>query len=426
MNNLEYMKSKVEELQCRINLLESMLNNVGAFIYAKDTTGNYTYVNQTVLDLFDVPLEQVIGKDDSYFFDLDKSNELKLNDAKVLSEGTAIVEEEHNFVKKSGETYIYKSAKAPIKDKQGQIIGMCGISSDITEEKHLQKVVREQKQLLDTVLDNVDAHIYMKNVEREFLYVNSKTAALFGRPVDEIIGRLETDLLPKEVADHFHKSDSEVFKTNQKQVINEAFTSEEGETFHYLSVKVPLLREGELPALIGFSSDVTELYRLKEEFRRQAATAPLTGLYNRRYFVEHAEKEFNRAKRHNHDLSLISLDIDYFKRINDTYGHLVGDSVLKALSNRLLPLIRREDIIARIGGEEFSIHLPNTSKNTALRIAERLRLEIDNAHLHGEVKATISLGVAGFDAETEGFDEMFKCADNALYQAKKAGRNRVS
>ena len=100
--------------------------------------------------------------------------------------------------------------------------------------------------------------------------------------------------------------------------------------------------------------------------------------------------------------------------------------VLKELANRLLPLIRREDVMARIGGEEFSVLLPNTSKETAFRIAERLRCEIDSALWHGEVRVTISLGVASFESDSDTFDDMFERADNALYKAKHRGRNRVA
>ena len=117
-------------------------------------------------------------------------------------------------------------------------------------------------------------------------------------------------------AEHFYQSDKQVFDTNQKQVIEETTHNENGDTNHYISTKVPFERPDKLPALIGFSSDVTELFKLKEEFKQLANTDPLTNLYNRRFFTEQAEKEYQRAKRYSLSMTLISIDIDYLSLIH--------------------------------------------------------------------------------------------------------------
>lgn len=419
-----------ENTQEPAKLFEAMLNNIGAFIFAKNIHGEYTYANQAVLDLFEKPLHEVIGKDDSHFFDLTASSQLKDNDNQVMSEGVVVSNEEENYIKSTGQLHVYRSIKKPLYDDQGRVIGLFGVSTDITEEVQLQKLVREQKQLLDTVLNNIDAYVYMKNSQREFLYVNNQTAELFGLPVEDIIGHKETDILPAEVAEHFHQSDSKVFETKEKQVIDEEVIGENGQSQRYLSIKVPYQAEGKLPALIGFSSDVTELYQLKEEFKKQANTDHLTQLFNRRYFIAHAEKEFSRAKRYDHPLSLVSLDIDHFKQVNDQYGHPAGDEVLMTLAKRLTPILRNEDIFARIGGEEFSILLPETPINVALTVAERIRKLIENTHMigefPGEINITISLGVTCLSSKDNSFDQLFKRADKALYQAKETGRNKVA
>ena len=419
-----------EQLQKQLRLLENMLTNVGAFIYAKDLNGCYVYANQAVLDLFNRPLNEVLGKDDSHFFDLPLSKQLKVNDNKVMTDGVTTENEETNVVKETGQTHIYRTVKKPLFNDNQKIVGMCGISTDITEEKKLQKIIRQQKKLLDTVLDNVDAHIYMKNSQRELLYVNNKTAELFGFPVEDIIGKKENDILPAEIADHFYQSDKTVFETNQKQVIDEEVIGEDGKYCRYLSIKVPYNQEGELPAIIGFSSDVTELYQLKEQFKKQANTDPLTELYNRRFFIEQAEKEFNRTRRHNNSLSLISFDIDHFKNINDQFGHPAGDQVLIKLAKALQPVIRNEDVLARIGGEEFSLLLPETPVDVANQVAERIRQTlaklIIKGDFQGEITMTVSLGVTSLQEGDNSFEQLFKRADKALYNAKKNGRDQVS
>jgi len=410
-------------------MLGDVLNNVGAFIYTKDLRGVYTYVNQPILDLFDKKIEEVIGFDDSHFFDLDLSEQLNKNDQKVMLGGGAVESEEINYIKLLKETRIYKVVKNPLFDTEGNIVGMCGISTDITDEKNLQKMVKSQKHLLNAVLDNADAYIYMKDIERTFQYVNSKVAERFGDSAENIIGKKDTEVLSTEVAEHIHLSDQKVFETNEKQIIEESSQDDSGEVRHYISTKIPYQLEGGIPALIGFSTDVTELYALKEEFKKQANTDPLTELYNRRYFTEHAEREFYRAKRHLRIVSLISIDIDHFKDINDRYGHPAGDKVLMSVAKCLLPCIRQEDILARIGGEEFSILLPETTLQSAKVVAERIRLNQSNLFIEGEwqgkITLTVSIGVTCIKFEDDTFDDFFIRADKALYQAKALGRNQV-
>jgi diguanylate cyclase (GGDEF)-like protein/PAS domain S-box-containing protein len=418
-----------DNVYLQAKMLGEVLNNVGAFIYTKDLKGFYTYVNQAVLDLFDKKLEEVVGFDDSHFFDLDLSTQLNKNDQKVMLEGITVESEETNYIKSLKETRIYKAVKNPLYDTNGNIIGMCGVSTDITDEKNLQQMVKSQQHLLNAVLDNADAYIYMKDIDRTFQYVNSKVAKLFGNTQENIIGKKDTEVLPIEVAEHFHLSDQKVFETNEKQIIEESSEDERGELRHYISTKIPYQLEEGIPALIGFSTDVTELYALKEEFKKQANTDSLTELYNRRYFTEHSEREFYRAKRHLRIVSLISIDIDHFKNINDCYGHPAGDKVLMSVAKCLLPCIRQEDILARIGGEEFSILLPETTLQSAKVVAERIRLNQSNLSIKGqwkgEITLTVSIGVTCIKFEDDTFDDFFRRGDKALYQAKALGRNQV-
>jgi diguanylate cyclase (GGDEF)-like protein/PAS domain S-box-containing protein len=419
-----------DDLSIEVNMLSEVLNTTGACIYTKDINGCYTYANQSLLDLFNKNLSEVVGFDDSHFFDLDISEQIIKNDQKVMSEAITVQSEETNFIKSLKETRIYKTVSKPLFDKNNNVIGMCGISTDITEEKRLQKMVKSQQQLLNAVLDNVDAFIYMKDNERTFKYVNSKVAELFGTTAENIIGRKDTEVLPLDVAEHFHQSDQIVFDTGKKQTIEESSEDEQGNLIHYISTKIPYQQQGEIPALIGFSTNVSELYALKEEFKKQANTDSLTELYNRRYFFEHAEREFHRAKRHLRILSLISIDIDHFKSINDQYGHPLGDQVLISVAECLLPCIRQEDILARIGGEEFSILLPETTLQSAKVVAERIRLNQSNISIEGKLKEeitlTVSIGVTCIRFEDDKFDDFFTRADKALYQAKALGRNQVS
>lgn len=174
---------------------------------------------------------------------------------------------------------------------------------------------------------------------------------------------------------------------------------------------------------------VMENARLYREISRLSITDGLTGIFNRRHLMETMDKEFSRALRHKEPLSFIMVDIDHFKKVNDTYGHQVGDLVLKDTAKILGEALRKSDIIGRYGGEEFCIILPETSLDGAVRVAEHLRMVIDT-HLfeNGEVSlhTTASLGVSGFpESGAASATELCRLADEALYRAKAGGRNRV-
>lgn len=168
--------------------------------------------------------------------------------------------------------------------------------------------------------------------------------------------------------------------------------------------------------------------RLREQLRDQSTRDPLTGLYNRRYFLDYARREIGRCQMSNKPASLISLDVDHFKRFNDTFGHDAGDAVLRTLAEILQTMFREIDVPCRLGGEEFIIMLPGASEVQALDRAEALRAEIENTELRygGEsLKITASLGVAVYPEQGLSLQALMQKADDALYVAKDSGRNCV-
>jgi len=168
---------------------------------------------------------------------------------------------------------------------------------------------------------------------------------------------------------------------------------------------------------------------LQEALRHQAIRDPLTGLFNRRFMLETLERELYRMRRKEAELAVIMLDLDYFKRFNDTFGHSAGDALLSALGRLLLSRVRKEDVACRYGGEEFTVILPETSLKTALDRAEELRQLVHGLHLdhHGQSLGpiTISLGVAVYPQHGKDPDALLRAADAALYEAKHTGRDRV-
>ncbi|QXB03067.1 sensor domain-containing diguanylate cyclase [Aeromonas sp. FDAARGOS 1416] len=417
------------QLQHELDHLKAIFNETDAYMFTKDLAGRYTYANQAVLDLFGCTLAELQGQDDRAFFDLEFSDTIQRNDRLVMEQQLAIAQEEINYLKSTGEKRCYWTVKKPIHDKDGNLIGLCGISTDITEHKLIEARMAEQHQLLEIILANVDAHIYMKDSLHRFLYVNQKVADLLGLPAEQIINRRDDEVIPAASACQLWRLDNWVFETGELQAGEEMLTDPEGNQHYYWSVKVPFLLGDGTPTLIGISSDITELHQLKERLHQQSVRDGLTGLYNRRFFFEMCEKNLSLDMRHHLTSVLMVLDVDQFKCINDRFGHPLGDSALMHLGRVMQSVLRSEDVLARIGGDEFAILLPNTTLSAAASLAERLRLQVMQSPLPlpdgDKLVITISAGLVE-NGEGELMESLYARADQMLYQAKQSGRNCVA
>jgi diguanylate cyclase (GGDEF)-like protein len=195
-----------------------------------------------------------------------------------------------------------------------------------------------------------------------------------------------------------------------------------------------MLRSTTFLLYAGFTTAATlgvmwiEIQRLERDLIRSARIDGLTGVLNRSTFLEEFGREVSRSEREGSLFSLAIFDLDNFKRLNDRYGHPEGDRALRSVVDSMRATIRRHDLLGRYGGEEFALLMPNTGKETAIRVAERIRGEIDLAgfRIGGErIDLTVSGGVATFQLDGFDWDSLLIAADNALYAAKDAGRNRI-
>lgn len=210
--------------------------------------------------------------------------------------------------------------------------------------------------------------------------------------------------------------DYQVFKFGQTLEDRLCVKTDSAAVIEYIPIFVKLL---------GLCIERVKLYQRLQELSIHDS---LTAIYNRRYFTIRYLEEFDRAQRFNLVLSFLMIDIDNFKKINDTYGHLVGDVVLRNVAKLILKNLREMDFVARFGGEEFAVILPETDKAGAIMVAERISSRISHEHIHAFdelLTVTVSVGVASFPQNTLHSDVLVEIADKALYKAKISGRNRV-
>ncbi|MBF0201592.1 MAG: diguanylate cyclase [Desulfamplus sp.] len=201
----------------------------------------------------------------------------------------------------------------------------------------------------------------------------------------------------------------------------------EGSSFDAEFVSTPIIDNRQLDGAVVLFSDISQRKQMENELKRLASVDALTGISNRRYFLERAEEEISRSIRYRHPLTFVMMDIDHFKNINDTHGHHVGDVVLKNVAAILQDTLRINDIFGRIGGEEFAAILPETSIENAGIVMERIRAGIEASvwEIDGTaVSCTMSMGMAMLINHHD-LNNLMKDADAALYVAKDSGRNCI-
>jgi len=288
--------------------------------------------------------------------------------------------------------------------------------------------------VLHALLDRSTVSAWVIDETETILFVNDAARELTGYAPAELIGRPVSLLMPQPLSDS-HAGYIRNYLTLGEPPSDILGQVREFEILHRDGTMVPIeLKAFALPETIdgkrlfsAFISDNTAHKRVEAEMTRMAREDYLTGCMNRLGFMERARQELSRAGRSGRALSLIVMDIDRFKRINDTYGHQGGDKVLADLLPALVDSLRAHDVFARVGGEEFFILLPETDIVEAAAVAERLRKSLEahafvcNRH---SVSVTASLGCASLRADDD-LDRLIQRADRRMYLAKNAGRNRV-
>jgi diguanylate cyclase (GGDEF)-like protein/PAS domain S-box-containing protein len=309
-----------------------------------------------------------------------------------------------------------------------------GALLDISDRQRLQAVLRESQETFRALFETVPQGIVYQSPEGLITAANPAAQRILGLGLDQLQGRSSID--PRWRSVHEDGSDfpgeehptMEAIRTGRPVTgVVMGVTRPDGEQVWILVDATPLFKHGKLDEVyVGFE-DITERVALARELKQQASTDYLTGVANRRVLMEHLKSEFERVRRHpERACSVVALDLDHFKEINDSHGHAAGDAVLVHLAQLMQEESRAIDIVARSGGEEFTLLLPDTTSEAALVRAERLRERIAAATTDCGgllLKVTISLGVSTIAPDDPDSDAVLARADRALYEAKYEGRN---
>lgn len=462
-----------QELEGERNLLQSVIDALPDLIYVKDTGARFIIGNSTLIRTMDAgSLDKLKGRTDFDFYPEHLANDYYQDDLGVVRTGEPLINrEEPNIDKSTGQEQWLLTSKIPFRSSKGDILGLVGIGRDITLLKKTLQALEERNVELDLlselgrelqacrtehetygVVGDICSKLFSKhsgclrilNPSRSFARQEARWGCVQGESsfvqVKECPAMAKLELVPivsfrgdnpcrsiRESSLDWHVcvplvGHEELLGTMHLALRMDINITEQART-RRLGAASSLLQR-----VAGHYSLFLANLRLRETLRMESIRDPLTGLYNRRHMEAYLEREAFRAKRHGSGLGLIMLDIDHFKRINDEYGHEVGDLVLRSLGKGLRENFRGEDVACRYGGEEFLIIMSGASQEDTLKRAQGLCENIRKLELEGcpvSLKFTVSAGVAHLPHDGEKVEDVLKAADKALYLAKARGRDMV-
>ncbi len=337
---------------------------------------------------------------------------------------------QHRVIRPDGAVRWVQWTDRAIIDEDNALIELQSVGRDVTEQRQAEQTLRDSETRYRRIIETAQEGIWQIDADNRTTFVNARMAEMLGYTVEEMMGKslfeFMDDAWRKAAMRHADdrlpdRAEQHDFKFRRK---------DGGELWAMISANSILDEQGGYAGALAMVADITDRKRMEETLRRLATQDSLTGLFNRRYFFVVAKREFQRSQRYGHPLALLLLDIDYFKRINDGYGHRAGDQVLRTVAGIMRVSLRQVDIPCRYGGEEFVMLLPETPLDTAMAVAQRLGATLAATPVpteKGPVTVTVSIGVAALiNGENLTLDLLLERADQAMYAAKQAGRNRVT
>jgi diguanylate cyclase (GGDEF)-like protein/PAS domain S-box-containing protein len=405
-----------EALQKSQSHFRTLIETAASIIISLSTDGQILEFNHEAERVYGCKKEEALGRN---YFELflphEEQDKVIENFKNVLSGKPSRGFE--NIVKSAyGERFYFSWSIERIIDSKGISIGAVAIGQDITRRKKAEEKILQERDKLLNILDSMEDGVYIVNQGYDIEYINPVLKKEFGPTAG------------RKCYDYFHDRQEVCPWCKNKDVM-------EGKTVHwewhspknqktYDLMDTPLKNPDGSISKLEIFRDITDRKEMEKNLEKVATVDVLTGAFNRSKFDEIIKREMERAIRFDQLLSLIMFDIDHFKEINDTYGHLAGDNVLRKIADIVRENMRKIDYFVRWGGEEFIIIAPQTDLKRALALSERIRRVTADNKFEKTGKVTLSFGLTEFQ-KSDSMDTFIKRADEAMYQAKNNGRNRI-
>lgn len=438
----EFEASERREMQQRQQLRaldqfrENVIDNASVWINVLDPTWRITIWNKAAEQISGYGRDEVLGNPAIWewlYPDPEYRASIGAKVAEILEHGTEVEGFETCIRTSNGENKIIAWNSRRFFDEDGTMMGSIAIGQDISARKHAERALTERERQLATLMSNLPGMAYrcLNDPHWTMRFVSDGCFPLTGYPPSSFLDGEKIHF-----SDITHPDDRQRIWDEVQQALSE------GQPF---ALEYRIIRQDGAQRWVweqgrgvaadsdsyieGLIFDITDRKRMEQELERLATHDSLTGLYNRRELMRRLHEDVARAERYQHPLCVLLVDVDKFKRVNDQFGHQVGDEVLRRLTSLLSETLRNVDYAGRYGGEELVAVLPETSMREGLEVAERLRGHVESERWSqggGKLGTiTISIGVVAYPDQRGTVDELFFAADLALYRAKNGGRNQV-
>jgi diguanylate cyclase (GGDEF)-like protein/PAS domain S-box-containing protein len=391
-----------------------------------DADGIMRFVNDRFCEMTGYSREELVGQKTSWLVATDEDRELLLSKAALRRQG--ISDQYEVRIRRRDDSVVWMEiGGAPLIDADGKVIGTIGVHNDITERRLSEAALRDSESRYRLMAENSTDVISRSDANGKVLYASDATRQLLGYEPSEVVGRSIYSFVIDEDRDEVSRASRALADGTTRSFAYHAIRKDGSNVWFETTSRAILDPEsGEVTEIVSVSRDISERRRAEEQIEYQAYHDALTGLPNRLLFRDRLTVALAHAKRLKQPVAVMFLDLDGFKLVNDTLGHSLGDELLKAIASRLRAVLREEDSIARMGGDEFTVLLGDlTRPDDAAKIAQKLLDTIAQPiRVEGhELFVTTSIGIALFPNDGETAEALLKNADHAMYRAKDVGRN---
>ncbi|MEN6319504.1 MAG: diguanylate cyclase [Syntrophaceae bacterium] len=409
------------------DVYRSVVESTSDSIYMVDKECRYLFMNNHRLSRLGMSIEQVIGKRYGDFHSPEEDREFTKAVEKVFYTGTSVQQEHRSERDKRYflRTFSPVQGNSFCEKKSGVVV----VSKDITRNKLAEETLRQSEQKYKIIIEDIEDGYYELDPSGNIIFFNDILLNMLGYSSEELTGMNYRNFTDEESAlQLFHIFDQVMATGKPSRGIEIDIRKKDGSIRNAeLSVSLILDEKGQATGFRNLIRDITERKRSQEMIRRLAYHDSLTGLPNRLLFIDRLNIAITRARRNRQFLAVMMLDLDYFKDINDSLGHHIGDQLLQGVGYRLTHLLRKGDTIARMGGDEFLILLSDIKRieDTSV-IAQKIIDAFQSAFIIDGRKLCItpSIGIAIYPNGSEDIDNLIKHADIAMYRAKGKGRNK--
>ena len=405
--------------------LQQFINAFSIGILIIDASGQIRMANTTIHKIFDIPLAAPLG-DITRFFTPRAAEQFEEDRERFLKGENFSRRSEQLFLLDNGAECWANCAFTVLPAQEaGQKLALVTLV-DVSAEKTALERYELSEQRYRALFDAAADAMMVFSPQGILLDLNKTTCEHVNMARDDLVGKHMRTIFTSARQQFVAANIDEILEKGEQRTFEALLTSPDSPI--PVEINAQLIDFQGQPAVLGIARDITERKILQARLEYQASTDPLTALNNRRHFLLKADQEFLRFKRYGTTFAMLMLDLDFFKGINDTYGHQTGDALLREFSRQMRVAFRHSDILGRIGGEEFSVLLLESSLHRGIEIAERLRQQVEKCPLQLNdlsVQYTVSIGVTTASVSDASLDIIMRRADAALYRAKRNGRNQV-